>query len=567
MIAQSPRANSLKSRDPVPKFKKCSSAYLETGSFSTFGAMKVRANPLPLCLNYWQGLIFHSGLVQDLPRKMSTQPPLRSDHCPEAFDLMNRWLRECSETHGDCETGFSGTPIDDETQLPTRVLDVGQANDERVSLLATHGMKGQYCALSYCWGPPGVQKIVTTNDNIAEHLDGIAFAALPKTFQDAVIVTRQLGMPYLWIDALCIIQGSDDWTVEAAKMADVYQNAALVIAAAGASDPTEGCFSARVRPLKKVQVPHYGNDGRVDGYFWLSCQDPGYPSPSRGPLGQRGWALQESYMARKLLSFMPSSMSWRCKKLECFERTNADTEMYGSTWALILWKYTERQLTYNSDRLMGLEGLAKAYLARSGKGSHEYVHGHMRSDFPEQLLWTMFEGEQGARDLDDVPSWSWASRPGVKFFPEPETGDKLTALIEDAEITVSNKGVLHLEGFVRGYAASFPSDTEELSRLASEHWTKYFDRDSLWRLGSASRGLNFGVGWADDGLPERVYMLYLVKAIAGCGTMWSYGGLLLERVPGQHCCFQRVGVGFTSLAPASYDDNGVTAVALEISIV
>jgi hypothetical protein len=37
-----------------------------------------------------------------------------------------------------------------------------------------------------------VQKIVTTNDNIEEHLSAIAFAALPKTHQDAIVVTRQL---------------------------------------------------------------------------------------------------------------------------------------------------------------------------------------------------------------------------------------------------------------------------------------------------------------------------------------------------------------------------------------
>jgi hypothetical protein len=210
---------------------------------------------------------------------------------------------------------------------------------------------------------------------------------------------------------------------------------------------------------------------------------------------------------------------------------------------------------------VGLEGLAKAYLARCGKESHGYVYGHMRMDFPGQLLWIMVEGEQETRNLGDVPSWSWASRAGGKWFPAQHLNrNESTALIEDADIAVSDTGVLHLEGFIRGCTVSFSSDGEleadELSRLASENWTMDVNCGSLWRLGSAPGGLKLGVGWADDGLPERVYLLYLVKAIAECGTMWSYGGLLLERVPGQDRCFQRVGVGFTSLAPASLTIKG-----------
>src|SRR5438034_1924444 len=67
--------------------------------------------------------------------------------------------------------------------------------------------------------------------------------ALPKTFQDAVLLTRALGVRYLWIDSLCIIQDDEkDWKRENPKMGEVYQYATITIAAAHARDSSEGCF-------------------------------------------------------------------------------------------------------------------------------------------------------------------------------------------------------------------------------------------------------------------------------------------------------------------------------------
>lgn len=43
-------------------------------------------------------------------------------------------------------------------------------------------------------------------------MDNIDMDELPKTFQDAIVITRRLGARYLWIDSLYIIQDSvEDW--------------------------------------------------------------------------------------------------------------------------------------------------------------------------------------------------------------------------------------------------------------------------------------------------------------------------------------------------------------------
>jgi hypothetical protein len=50
-------------------------------------------------------------------------------------------------------------------------------------------------------------------------MDGISVDASPKTFQDVIYATWRLGIQYLWIDSLCIIQDSnEDWNVDSSLM-------------------------------------------------------------------------------------------------------------------------------------------------------------------------------------------------------------------------------------------------------------------------------------------------------------------------------------------------------------
>jgi hypothetical protein len=62
----------------------------------------------------------------------------------------------------------------------------------------------QYACLSYCWGGP--QPVTTTKATLHQRMKGIGFASLPKTLQDVVAVTHELGLSLIWIDCLCIVQ-------------------------------------------------------------------------------------------------------------------------------------------------------------------------------------------------------------------------------------------------------------------------------------------------------------------------------------------------------------------------
>lgn len=147
-------------------------------------------------------------------------------------ELVNRvkcWIEDCVNNHEECQSSKSDT-------LPTRLLDVGPLDgsvnprlwivDDRRDLKSqrqTHGSL-QYVALSYCWGRQPF--LNTTHKTLKERKKLIPMIALPRTIRDAVWFTRLLGVRYLWVDSLCILQGSkEDWTKESANMHNIYGGA------------------------------------------------------------------------------------------------------------------------------------------------------------------------------------------------------------------------------------------------------------------------------------------------------------------------------------------------------
>lgn len=105
----------------------------------------------------------------------------------------------------------------------------------------THGAHGKYFALSHCWGGDIPSKTLTRP--LPDYLK--ALPDLPRSFRDAIRITRELGFRYLWIESLCILQDSlEDWQKESAAMRDVYRNAALTISASASNNSEGGMLNA-----------------------------------------------------------------------------------------------------------------------------------------------------------------------------------------------------------------------------------------------------------------------------------------------------------------------------------
>jgi len=162
-----------------------------------------------------------------------------------------RRLKECQDSHELC--GQAGLP-----PLPRRVIDVGNSdNSQTVNIhFSLPDERGSYTALSYCWGK--VSQMTSTVKSIGNLENGVPLSHMSKTVQDAVEITRALGIRYLWVDALCIIQDSPgDIAHEIGSMGNIYKNATLTIVAAHSEGAHLG-FIGRNAPFEgwRAWPPH-----------------------------------------------------------------------------------------------------------------------------------------------------------------------------------------------------------------------------------------------------------------------------------------------------------------------
>lgn len=149
-------------------------------------------------------------------------PPLPSSALPGTTRHLKSWVEKCSSEHADCNKERVGCSFNEayDPHLPKRVLDVSSVPEGYISLVKSLGRRGKYCALSHCWGHADNGPVKATKDTLElwnsritypgprpqrDVIAKIPMEELPKTFQDAVKVTRGIDIRYLWIDSLCII--------------------------------------------------------------------------------------------------------------------------------------------------------------------------------------------------------------------------------------------------------------------------------------------------------------------------------------------------------------------------
>ncbi|KAK7189049.1 heterokaryon incompatibility protein [Paraphaeosphaeria sporulosa] len=363
--------------------------------------------------------------------------PLLQIPVSDILAKLTGWFNECASYHDKCRR-HTDTGITDATkpELPTRVLDIRSSQDDAViHLIAPHGLRANYAALSHCWGPPAKQPLRTTKVTLDQHLAGIQVSHLPKTFQDAVSIARAVNLQYLWIDSLCIIQDDpEDWNKEAPCMGQLYSHAKLVIAASGANDSSEGCFLPRLAPEPSIDIPYMKEDSNRHGHVQLNMrrsmvtsQDGTPVMPIYEPLGGRGWVLQEWALARRLVHFTTRGMMWSCRALDNWAMCEDGHVVAGTTardWDDVIEAYSLRKLTYLSDKLAAVEGIARKMQHRR---QGQYISGLWTGEMPQQLFWVARMTTR-PRELQRFPSWSWASTQGpcVMLVPKRIRWDKIT---------------------------------------------------------------------------------------------------------------------------------------------
>ncbi|KAL8638666.1 MAG: hypothetical protein Q9226_008974, partial [Calogaya cf. arnoldii] len=229
--------------------------------------------------------------------------------------LAKNWLSSCQLRHHRCNDR-SSTAI-----LPSRLLILSSTNNQiLVRLWDVKNMTDSpmadvspgYCTLSHCWGQTLPLKL--TRDSYKGFQENIPFELLPKTFADAIHITLNLGVSYLWIDSLCICQDDqEDWLAESARMGDIYANGICNIAALDHGS----CFFDGPTPASKAL--YFSTRGKHYLTTKYNQPNPNGDWLRNTPLGKRGWVFQEIVLSPRTIFYGPGGISWDCVEEEANE--------------------------------------------------------------------------------------------------------------------------------------------------------------------------------------------------------------------------------------------------------
>lgn len=401
---------------------------------------------------------------------MGARRPLDAHNSEAAFDLLNQWLHECLDNHTSCKLNVAGTALDEDArhEFPTRLLDVGDPADRStvVRLRETRSLDspGPYIALSHCWGAAETMSLTTTTDNLPQHMQEIPWDRIPRTFRDATEICRKVGIRYLWIDSLCIVQDDlQSWEQESVHMGPIYSRARLTIAASHAKDSREGCFCDRPVVSQVVKILFWAERGGDSSP--LSQIQQGSVYIQQRPwkdlydiheqhLDTRAWITQEMILSRRKVYYTKARMIWECAEFGEDEAGRHARTGYGRDWITVVSGYSARLLTRDTDRLAAVQGLASE-LATARPGD-TYVWGLWCNELPQQLLWHRRGTLRKAPDVLRIPSWSWAASIGPikpsefsRMRVNPETSTPSIAPIFHCRVVgVESFGGLILEGVV-----------------------------------------------------------------------------------------------------------------------
>jgi hypothetical protein len=428
-----------------------------------------------------------------------------------------------SSRHEFCKPRTEGELHGPQTPLPTRVIDVGPSNgsqEPRLILASsiTTGSSQSYAALSHCWGgaplaqiggpePPssvqtyvdgrpnnvtiGPRPLTTLKENIEDRMENIPMSILPRTFRDAVKVTRGLGLRFIWIDSLCIIQNSkSDWEKEAAQMADIYKNSYVTIAAESSPDSHQGILIERKFDFSPIEVPFISKRHNIQTTMFIRPALDDWETSMSEPkskLCSRAWVLQESLLAPRTIHYGMQQMLWECRSHSLaegdmtpiapstqekswswsrnkrylsdvqevsFPLSNTPTESITTKdtsylqWYSILKDYSSRKLTFPSDVFPALAGLATEFNHRL---QDQYIAGLWKADLLRGLLWTVLDPERAKSAIPyRAPTWTWASIIGQVSTPTLDECLNLVGINHAEILSVETMPAQHTSVFADG---------------------------------------------------------------------------------------------------------------------
>lgn len=397
----------------------------------------------------------HSGRFS---HKMPVTGPFPADSTGSAYTaaFVRRCLKQCKSRHARCRVGSIEVHW-----YPTRLVEVLEDGGARVIETSETTPTGPYATLSHCWGATPMS--TATTENIGRLKHHIAMPDLPKTFRDALQFIKAIGISFIWIDSLCIIQDSvEDWKFESRTMLQVYRHAECNIAAADSEDSRGGLFRERNHAILPSgwfpldgDVPELKGAGCCSAVPYIYFRNAVDDQIGSSRLMHRGWVFQEWAASRRVIAFGRDQVFWDCSALlqsdvlpghrinefplkdskldlpnlnedvmgmavskhvfpEVFSRSYKSLEKGLLAWQDIVQRYSACGFTFNMDRAVAILGVAQmmsnALKAQPTAISATYWSGLWLQDMHRQLTWEV--SCTGLRRNCRAPSWSWLSIDG-----------------------------------------------------------------------------------------------------------------------------------------------------------
>lgn len=361
--------------------------------------------------------------------------------------LIRRWIDYCEASHGDaCKSKSQDIPL---SKSFFGVIDVTE-------MCLTKLPSGErYVALSYTWGQGG-HHFKTTATNVRDHLKPGGLRKMdimmPRTIKDAINLVRDLGERFLWVDSICIIQGSDrSWALNSRVMDQVYGNAYLTICAADGDGAGAGLQILNPeRSQAERATSEQSNSQNITQYdrnLRLMSTQPAENYIRKSVWNTRGWTFQERLLSPRNLIFTAGRMYFQCRCTARSADIISEDDSAGwsiefkdspllmlqklSTRPLAVYKqalelYMTRQLTQPRDILAAFTGMGN--LIGEALGGH-LVYGLPSSHFDWALLWEPRDAavQRPSVGGEKFPTWSWCGWKGQIM----EYKEKMLAGCED----------------------------------------------------------------------------------------------------------------------------------------
>ena len=397
-------------------------------------------------------------------------PTVYSDYTDsaETTSHIKNWMEQCMNTHDVCKQGCENT------WMPSRLLEISDVRGDLHLRLRDRSelQGGRYCTLSHCWGALGSQNLQLTTDSLSSFRNGIFVSTLRPTFKDMADLTWRLGARLMWIDCMCIVQDDiQDWRIESSVMGKVYANSWLNVSANARDTSRSGLYAERnvSRHLAHFRT-RYDESGE-ETTWTVTGADEWFNEVEQAPVNRRAWVFQERILSPRIVHMSSNQVLWECRQLQASEHLpyggaaytqslNSHSKMkricYGdqdedkhdvvADWKHLVSRYTGGGLTFETDRLIALSGIASMVHKRT---QCDYLAGIWRKSLPIGLLWSKWSpttDEIVAKTMTNAngsskyvaPSWSWASAIEMVGWPRSDKNSWTYATVHKCETSFAN---------------------------------------------------------------------------------------------------------------------------------